>query len=191
MREVFSREEVSTALQNMAGSIRRLSCTVPQRPLVLISLLKGGLWTGYQLLNRIQPLVEVFPDIRVGHMGISSYGGGTVPGEVKVTHTLDLSPSDLEGSVVWIVDDIWDSGNTMKVAMDRVKRLGGIDLYTCVLVYRYNGCAPDFPNRPNIWGLKYEGSEFLAGCGMGMGELHRHHPSIFAEVTEDGASSTD
>lgn len=177
---VHGRREVETALKDMACAVERMSH--PKRPLVLISLLKGGLWTGYQLLFLLE---ERFPgrfhDIRVGHLGISSYGDQTKPGGIKITHTLDLDVKDLERAIIWIVDDIWDTGKTMETACDRVRRLGGIDIQTCVLVFRCEGAAPDFPHRPNVWGFKYEGKEFFAGCGMGIGEQHRHHPELYVE----------
>lgn len=176
----YTRQEVADALRQMCTSMMELSDNT--RPLVLIPLLKGGLWAGYHLLFLFEQMYAGrFRDTRIGHMGLSSYGDQRVPGDVKVTHTLDLDVKDLERAVVWVIDDIWDTGNTMKTAHDRIRRLGGIDLQTCVLVYRCSGPAQNPPNGPDVYGFKYEGKEFFAGCGMGIGEQHRHHPELYVE----------
>ncbi len=179
---LYTQEQVDGALSKLCSAIQYGSD--PTKPLVIISLLKGGLWTGYRLLNLLEEKFPGrFPDIRIGHMGLSSYGDSRTPTEVKVVHTLDLDVRDLEKASIWVVDDIWDSGETMKTACDRVRRMGGCNVHTCVLVYRCPGTIPGFPDRPNFWGFQYDGPEFFVGCGMGLGEKYRHHRALYIEKT--------
>lgn len=179
----YTSQQVQYALQDMTNMI--VGSSDQKHPLVLVLLLKGGLWTGYNILNLITTMFSgYFVDIRIGHMGLSSYGDQKVPGDVKVVHTLDLDVKDLEESTIWIIDDIWDTGNTMKTACDRVRRMGGTDLNTGVLVYRCGGQVQTPPNGPNVYGFKYEGEEFFAGCGMGIGEQHRYHPELYIEKSK-------
>lgn len=179
-RLAYSSQHVQYALGQMTHAIVRLSN--PKHPLVLISLLKGGVWTGYNLLHQITDMfLGRFKDIRIGHMGLSSYGNNKVPEDVKIIYTLDLDISDLEGADIWIIDDIWDTGKTMKTAYDRVRRMGGADLRTCVLVYRRKAAIQDPPNGPHVYGFLHEGDEFFVGCGMGIGEQYRYLPELYVE----------
>lgn len=174
-REVYTSLDVECALGRMSHAIRRAH-TDPVKPLVLVPILKGGLWTAYQLLNRLVSYVDQCPDIRIGHMGISSYGNDQIPGKMKHTYTLDLDTDDLRGSNVWLIDDIWDTGATLRAAWERIPTVYD-SLSTAVLVVRG---TLETAKHLDVNGLAYAGSEFLAGCGMGIGELHRHHPSIYA-----------
>jgi len=178
-QEVYSSFEVTVALGKMSYQIRS-GHQHPEIPLVLVPILKGGVWTAYQLLDRLSSHVEQCPDIRIGHMGISSYGNDRTPGKMKHTSTLDLDTEDFRGADVWIIDDIWDTGDTMGAAFERLSAVIG-SLNTAVLVHRRQFDSLDA--HPTVAGFIYDGPEFLAGCGMGIGELHRHHPSIYAERT--------
>lgn len=173
--QLYSSHAVRCALHSMSKDI--VASTEPTEPLVLISILKGGLWTAYQLLYHIADERQF--DIRIGHMGISSYGDGRTPGKMKVVHTLDLDVEDVSGGHVWIIDDIWDTGGTMREAQRRVQLMQPGCIETATLVSRVTHSEKV---GPSVCGFKYEGTGFLVGCGMGIGELDRHHSSIYVEA---------
>ncbi len=151
-----------------------------EKPLVLIAVLKGGVWTTYRLLDALS---LYYTDIRVGHMGISSYGNGRKPDQMKVTSTLDLSVEDVQGADVWLVDDIWDTGATMQKAKEIVGLMRPGILKTAVLVRRI-GADPLYHDSPDVAGFRYRDNGFLAGCGMGCGEIHRHHDCVYIVPNE-------
>lgn len=179
---LYSSQEVDEVIsKNMKSKILRFSPPNPNRPLVIIAILKGGVWAAYKLLD---VLSCYYKDIRVGHMGISSYGNGRHPDRMKITSTLDLSVEDVQDSEVWIVDDIWDTGATIRKAQDIIKLMKPAYLRTAVLVYRVvPPVAPEYPS-PDVVGFQYRDTGFLAGCGMGYGELYRHFNAIY-EVPEE------
>jgi hypoxanthine-guanine phosphoribosyltransferase len=183
--KLYSSLEVQKNLDRMA--VEMSLCTPSDKPLTLITILKGGLWTAYHLLYRLAGKYP-HPDIRIGHMGLSSYGNGRVPGEMKVTSTLDLDIKDLQDTYVWLIDDIWHTGQTLEEAKKRIKLMGAEIRGAGVLVFRNQGPSPAW-NGPGVYGFQYGGPEFLAGCGMGIGELHRHHPEIYREKNH-GTSET-
>jgi hypoxanthine phosphoribosyltransferase len=72
----------------------------------LIGILKGAWVFMADLIRHIET------DVSVDFLGISSYGSGTHPsGEVKITKDLEAS---IEGREVLIIEDILDTGRTLK-----------------------------------------------------------------------------
>jgi hypoxanthine phosphoribosyltransferase len=181
---LYSQIDVEEAIRNLrlniAGEVLgRIVGKIPGT-LVLIAILKGGLWTAYQILHHLDNYVK---DVRIGHMGISSYGNGRQPDQMKVTSTLDLSIEDVQDSNVWIIDDIWDTGATMMKAFEIISLMKPAHLRTAALVHKINttGVAE---LGPTIAGFRYTGDKFLAGCGMGCGEMYRHLSEIY-EVPDE------
>jgi len=174
-RKLYSSSAVRRAINyDMRSEIMRMSPD-QEKTLVLIAILKGGVWTTYRLLDALS---HYYKDIRVGHMGISSYGNGRKPDQMKVTSTLDLSVEDVRRADVWLVDDIWDTGATMLRAKEIVGLMHPDHLNTAVLVRRMSS-DPLFKDRPDVAGFRYQDNKFLAGCGMGCGELNRHFDAIY------------
>jgi len=176
---LFDHDEVHEAIRRI-----RLSIIKKDEPkkLVLIAILKGGLWTAYQILRHMSNYVE---DVRIGHMGISSYGNGRRPDQMKITSTLDLSIEDVKDENVWVIDDIWDTGATMKKAQEIIGLMNPSHLRTATLVHKVNtnSCGEEL-SGPDVTGFRYIGNGFLAGCGMGCGELYRHYDEIY-EVPDE------
>ena len=76
--------------------------------------------------------------------------------------TLDYIPStDFEGKTVFLVDDIIDSGNTMKYLSSYVKSKGAIRVETVAAVYKENEVFPNTfyiykqPEGVNPWYIGY------------------------------------
>ncbi len=166
---LYNQYEVSRAIRKMADRIQHLS---PSQRVVVIAILKGGCWTAYNLVDELSSV----EDLRIGHLGISSYGTGRKPDQMKITSTLDLSPEDIQGADTWLVDDIYDTGGTMHKAQEVVRRMLPSSLRTATLVWRVPSVDSD---GPSICGFEYHGNRFLAGCGMGCGELYRHYNEIY------------
>ena len=76
--------------------------------------------------------------------------------------TLDYIPStDFEGKTVFLVDDIIDSGNTMKYLLSYVKSKGAVRVETVAAVYKENEAFPNTfyiykqPEGVNPWYIGY------------------------------------
>ena len=84
---------------------RQLEMDFAGRDLVIVSLLSGTVMFLADLVRHLSlPL-------RLDFMGVSSYGAGTESGELVFTKQLRL---DVRGRDVLVVDDILDTGRTMK-----------------------------------------------------------------------------
>jgi hypoxanthine phosphoribosyltransferase len=154
-----------------------------QEKMTFIGILKGGLFTTYSLLALF---AHKKYDIRVGHLGLSSYGNGsTSTGKLKVTYPLDLAPEDINGRDVWIIDDVIDSGLTLDEAyMIIADNYEPKSIKIAVLVdKKKNRIKQDIMDVPDVVGYTYEEDGFLVGCGMGEGEKYRHLNCLY-ELTE-------
>lgn len=177
MNLILNQYEVNCSIKSISQQMEELgienSC--------FISILKGGIYTTYTLLPYFSEQIK--KDILIGNLGLASYAGELVTQEkISITYPLDLTPEQLEGKDIWIIDDIFDSGLTMTNAKSIIKRemiknnRKYNSIQTVVLVRKMNPKIKLHKNTkdlPDIVGFEYENSGFLVGMGMGLGEKYR------------------
>ena len=136
------------------------------RELVVVSLLNGTVMFLADLIRHLSlPL-------RLDFIGVSSYGAGTTPGELIFTKELRL---DVRGRDVLLVDDILDTGRTMKRVIGKLRYLRPRRLRTCVLL--------DKPSR-RVERVRadYVGFTipdlFVIGYGLDYAERYRNLPFV-------------
>src|SRR5205085_1597106 len=69
--------------------------------------------------------------LRLDFIGVSSYGNGKESGDLVFTKELRL---DVRGRDVLIVDDILDTGKTMKRVLEKIRPLKPRRIKVCVLL---------------------------------------------------------
>jgi hypoxanthine phosphoribosyltransferase len=112
-------------------------------------------------------------------LAVSSYGNGTTTsGEVQLTKDLD---SGLEGKDVLIVEDIADTGLTLRYLVNVLKSRKPASLKVVAFL--------DKPSRRQVEvPLDYVGFEipdrFVVGYGLDFDQEHRHLPYIAALDSE-------
>ena len=167
------RAEVECVLitqAQLARRIRRLSEEIERdfrgREMVVVSLLSGTVMFLADLIRHLSlPL-------RLDFIGVSSYGSGTTSGELVFTKELRL---DVRGRDVLLVDDILDTGRTMKRVLAKLRPLKPRRIKTCVLL--------DKPAR-RVEKLRadYVGFEipdlFVVGYGLDYAERYRNLPFV-------------
>lgn len=138
------------------------------KKLYVLSLLRGSFIFAADIVR------EIDLPIKIGFMTTSSYGTSEeTSGSVKIVNdTLD----DMKGYDVLIIDDIMDTGITMKFAIDHIKALGALTVKSCVLLdkpdRRKINLTPDYKcfNIPDV---------FVVGYGLNYGDYYRNVPYIF------------
>ncbi len=136
------------------------------REMVVVSLLNGTVMFIADLIRHLsQPL-------RLDFMGVSSYGKGTESGDLVFTKELRL---DVKGRDVLLVDDILDTGRTMRRVLEKLCLRGPRRIRTCVLL--------DKPSR-RVEKVKADhvGFEipdaFVVGYGLDFAERYRNLPFV-------------
>lgn len=136
------------------------------REMVVVALLNGTvMFIGDLIRHLSQPL-------RLDFMGVSSYGKGTESGDLVFTKELRL---DVRGRDVLLVDDILDTGKTVRRVLEKLCLLGPRRIRTCVLL--------DKPSRrvekvkPDYVGFEIP-DVFVVGYGLDYAEKYRNLPFV-------------
>lgn len=119
-------------------------------------------------------LIRAMPlGMRVRAVSVSSY-----PGKSTTSQGVSLRgefPTDLEGSHVVLVDDIYDTGRTLSVLQGMVAEQSPASLRTCVLLSKQVERQADAV-------VDYVGFEippvFVIGYGLDHDDMHRNLPDV-------------
>jgi hypoxanthine phosphoribosyltransferase len=159
--------EEATILQRLDVLAREITLDYQDKELTVISLLNGSFIFMADLLRRI-PL-----PLQVDSWSIASYHGTQTSGRVKFRQN---HIADVAGRHVLILDDILDSGRTLRAVFDRLEaESGATSIRSCVLldkkVQRHNPFVADYS------GFEIP-DEFVVGYGLDYNERYRNLPFI-------------
>jgi len=162
--ELLSAQRIAARLNILAEEINQF---YQEKEVLLVSILDGAIIFTADLLR----LLKV--PTRLDCLRISSYGNSTTPESApRITGSLK---SDLNGKHVLLVDDILDTGNTMKQATEEVTALHPDTVRTCVFLDK-----PD--NRTNGFQADWVGfsipNEFVVGYGLDYAGRYRELPYL-------------
>ena len=167
------RDEVESVLigeQEIAVRVRELAADIERdfagKDLLVVALLTGTVPFLADLVRHI-----TLP-MRLDFMGVSSYGSGITPGELVFTKELRLEARDRD---VLLVDDILDTGKTLRAVIDKLTALQPRSLKTCVLLEKISRRAEAI--TANYVGFEVP-DEFVIGYGLDYAERYRNLPFI-------------
>lgn len=140
---------------------------IGDQPLVLVGVLKGA----FVFLSDLARCIDL--PVEIEFMAVSSYGSATrTSGVVRIVKDLD---TDLLGRHVVLVEDIIDSGLTLRYLRKNLAVRQPASLEVCALLVR-DGLQRVDP------ALRYEGfripPEFVVGYGLDHFEQYRNLPEI-------------
>lgn len=136
--------------------------------LYVLSLLRGSFIFAADLVRTID-----LPT-KIGFMTTSSYGHGEeTSGCVKIVNDV---PDNIEGFDVLIVDDIVDTGITMKFIKEHVETLGAKSVKCCVLLDKPDRRKVDI--KPDYCCFTIP-DVFVVGYGLNYGDYYRNVPYVF------------
>ncbi|PHP65543.1 hypoxanthine phosphoribosyltransferase [Zhengella mangrovi] len=137
--------------------------------LLVISVLKGSFIFAADLIRAMHD-VGVAPEVEF--IMISSYGAGRTSGEVKVLRDID---NDVTGRDILVIDDILESGKTLKFVRELMLSRGARSVSIAVLLdkrmRRTSEIDADFTgfDCPDY---------FVVGYGMDAGHAFRELPYV-------------
>ncbi len=137
-------------------------------PPILIGVLNGA----YMFTADLMRAITI--DCEVDFYKLSSYGAAKMSsGEVSEKKAVD---ADLAGRHVIVVEDIVDTGLSMRYILDRIQELGPASLRAVTLLHKPAAMKVDVP-------LDYVGfpidNLFVIGYGLDYGQLARNLPAIY------------
>jgi len=161
---LISSERLQTRIDELAADINRDYTGL--RP-VLICVLKGAVFFLADIARRLD--IELEMDF----MAVSSYGSSTdSSGVVRILKDLDM---DIEGRHVLIVEDVIDSGLTLKYLTKNLNSRHPASLDIVTLLDKPGRRKAMLPCR--YVGFEI-GDEFVVGYGLDLAEKYRNLPYI-------------
>ena len=165
METLFTAEQIDAALQRMAAEL--VARFGDDRPVKVISLLNGALWFTADLL-RLLPVNFILETARVSSYGASRETSGKVTWKTPVPYCEEMR--------VLVLDDVLDSGVTLKNVKAELLRLGAAEVVTAVAVDKPEGRRVEF--EADYVGL-VSPNLYLVGYGMDAdGSLYRNLPYV-------------
>ena len=174
---LISADENQAKLAEMGEAITR---DYEGKNLLMIGVLKGAFVVLADLARYVRLPVET------DFMAVSSYQGGThSSGVVRILKDLD---EEIEGRHVLIVEDIIDTGHTLKYLLRTLAVRQPATLSLAALLIK------DDVERPHF-DIQYEGfhipNEFVIGYGLDYDEKYRNLPYIGVMDQTSTSSPTD
>jgi hypoxanthine phosphoribosyltransferase len=163
---LVSAEDLQRRVSELAADVSR---DYVGKDLVLIGVLKGAVFFLSDLMRQLEVPCEV------DFMAVASYGSATKSsGVVRILKDLDAV---IEGRDVLIVEDIVDSGLTLRYLLRNLGARNPRSLEVCALLTKPARRKVDLPTR-------YVGFEipnrFAIGYGLDHGERYRNLPFVAA-----------
>ncbi|MEZ5412023.1 MAG: hypoxanthine phosphoribosyltransferase [Acidimicrobiales bacterium] len=172
---LFSQAQIAARVAELG---RRITADYAGRTPLLVSVLKGSLVFMADLMRAIEGPAEI--DV----LAVSSYGAATKSsGVVRIIKDLD---HDVAGRDVILVEDIVDSGLTMRYLVERLSSQGPASVSTCALLVREpaHGGQSEGAVVIDYEGFRLPASAFVIGYGLDAGQLYRNLPYVASYIPE-------
>jgi hypoxanthine phosphoribosyltransferase len=162
---VLSAAELRRLVEDLA---QRVSVDYRGRELVLIGVLKGS----FIFLSDLARQLSI--PVKIDFMQVSSYAKGTATsGRIELLKGLDI---DIRGRDVLLVEDIVDTGLTVRWILDHLGSFQPRSIRVCALIDKMERRKVDVPIA---YSGHVAGSGFLVGYGLDYAEQYRYLPEIF------------
>jgi hypoxanthine phosphoribosyltransferase len=161
---LVSEDALAQRVRELAGDLRPLYAG---KDLILVGVLKGAIMFMIDLARELRLPLEM------DFMAVSSYGNATQSsGVVRINKDLD---TNIEGRNVLLVEDIVDSGQTLRYLMENLRSRNPASLRVCALLDK------QLPRKADVQ-VEHIGftipNRFVVGYGLDYAEHYRNLPYI-------------
>lgn len=166
VRPLYGAEEIAARVTTLADEVAN---SIPESLLVII-VLKGGFVFGADL---VRALATRGVRLEIEFISLASYGSALeTSGEVRVRRDIEVAVS---GRDVLIVDDVLDSGLTLKFARDLMRSRGARRAEIAVMIDKPEGRRAEI--EADYVGFTCP-SYFVVGYGMDAAHAWRELPYV-------------
>ncbi|TGL34300.1 hypoxanthine phosphoribosyltransferase [Leptospira koniambonensis] len=161
---LFSNEMITARVRELGLQIA--SDYIEKNP-IFICVLRGGVYF-FSDLTKAVPI-----PIELDFIQAKSYVGTESSGNVELIKDLD---ADITGRDVLIVEDIVDTGRTLKFLISHLLSKKPKSLEVASLLFKEGGEAVGYPIKYVGWNI---GKEFVIGYGLDYDGKFRNLPGVF------------
>lgn len=164
VRVLITRDRIQKRIPELASEIR---ADFPNEPLHLVGVLKGAVFF-------LSDLARSMPgDVSFDMIAVSSYGkSAQSSGQVKLTRDLD---SSIEGKTIIVVEDILDTGLTLRYLLNIFQQRKPKQMRVAVLLDKPERRIA--PVHADYVGFTIP-NEFVVGFGLDYAERYRNLPDV-------------
>jgi hypoxanthine phosphoribosyltransferase len=163
-KQLYSRREIQKRVRELA---RIISADYRKQDLVLVGILKGA----FIFMSDLARYLSI--PVTMDFVRLASYGSQTRGGAIRLTKPLELP---IQGRNVLIIEDIVDTGLTLRFLIDYLKKEAPRSVRICALIDKSERREVSIP-------VDYVGFSipdgFIVGYGLDFDERYRHLPALY------------
>lgn len=168
-KPLFLREHITARVTGLGARIS--NDYVRHDRLTIVAIMKGAFPFAADLMRKIEKVPVVFEYIQT-----SSYGqNGTEPGKLTI---VGLDKLNLEGQHVLLVDDIFDTGETISKVLAQIRAKKPASVRSAVLLLKNK--PRSVKEVPEYVAFQIE-DQFVIGNGLDYKEKFRELPDIWVK----------
>lgn len=165
-RELYTPEEINEMVAKVANEINH--DYAGKEPLFVV-MLNGAFIFAADLFRKINLRSQIT------FTRLKSYQGTASTGEIAELVEVQAS---VQGKDIIVIEDIVDTGYTMRYFKNRLREMGAKSVSVAVLMFKPDALlCPDA--RPDYIGQEIP-KRFIVGCGFDIDDYDRNHESIYA-----------
>ena len=165
LKVLFTEEQIHARIQELGEELTR---DYQDKDPVIVGVLKGVVVFYADMIRQIKVPCQM------DFMWISSYAGTTSTGTMEVKR--DIS-SDIQGRHVLILEDIYDTGNSLDFTYRHLLSKNPASLKICTFLDKPERRKPGITLKPDYVGYRVP-NEFVVGYGLDYNEHYRNLPYI-------------
>ena len=165
-------EKILITEEQLQAKVKELAATLKEEYVdknpVVVGVLKGVVVFFADMIRNMD-----FP-LQIDFMWISSYEGTDSTGAMQVKR--DVS-ADIQGRHVIILEDIFDTGNSLEFTYNHLMKKSPASLKICTLLEKPERRNPDVTINADYVGFVIP-NEFVVGYGLDYNEHYRNLPYV-------------
>jgi hypoxanthine phosphoribosyltransferase len=167
-RVLVTRDQIARRIEELARQITQDHTSAEgETEITLVPILTGAMVLCADLMRHMPVRMKI------GLMTVSSYPGKSL--RTQGSNVLGSQLGDIHGRHILLLDDILDSGGTLRKVVPLLKEMGPASVKTCVLLRKDRPVAKETP-------VDYVGfeipDEFVVGYGLDFDDYYRNLPDI-------------
>ena len=167
-RVLISQQQIARRVRELAAQITAdHSSGGGEAEVTIVPVLTGAMIFCSDLIRQI-PI-----PMKIGLLTVSSYPGRSL--STQGSQVLHNQLGDVRGRHVLVVDDILDSGGTLRLIVPMLRDCGAETVRSCVLLRKDRPSAKATP--VDYWGFELP-DEFVVGYGLDYNNYYRNLPDI-------------
>ncbi len=164
-RILLTEEQIQTRIKELAAEISK---EYQGENVLFVGVLKGVVMFYGDFIKRFEGSCQM------DFMWISSYSGSNSSGKMMVKTDNKV---DIQGRHVMILEDIFDTGNSLQFTYDHLLSKNPASLKICTLLDKPGRRASGITVKPDYTGFTIP-DEFVVGYGLDYDERYRNFPFV-------------